>query len=400
MRADGPLAVPPPMDSRSDSPPARPKDLTSPTSLFIAAYHVALAVGLPLYLWHFTPSAGLVLCAVVLLFVTEIGIGAAYHRFYAHRAYRLNRFVEGALLGLATLAFQGTALRWAFEHRLHHTHVDGERDPYSIRRGFWYAHMLWLFDRALPIERHRVRDLLANPLVVFQDRYYPLLAFGSNTLVWLLAGWAFGDFLGAFVLVWWTRLFVSHHLTWFVNSLAHCWGARTFSKEQSAVDNFVLAFLTVGEGYHNYHHTFASDYRNGVRWYHFDPVKWTVWTLSKLGLARDLRRVDAVKIQERLLKEDRKLLVGTLESRAEPALSDLGRHIEALAETIQEKLSRLSVLKARLTDLGRERAKCRVLRERIREARRELRRLRQSLRADWRAWHRLCALVLEAPAFP
>ena len=202
------------------------------------------------------------------------------------------------------------------------------------------------------------------------------------------------------MLVWWTRLFLSHHLTWFINSLAHCWGARTFSKEQSAVDNYILAFLTVGEGYHNYHHTFASDYRNGVRWFHFDPVKWTVWTLSRLGLARDLKRVDAVKIQERLLKEDRKLLVGTLESRADPAIPELGQRIETLAARIQEKLARLGELRQRLTTLGRERASGQALRGRMRDVRRELRSLRQSLRADWRAWHRLCALVLEAPAYP
>ena len=119
-----------------------------------------------------------------------------------------------------------------------------------------------------------------------------------------------------FVLAWWTRLMVSHHLTWFINSLAHYWGEQTYSKEHSAVDNFVIAILTVGEGYHNFHHTFPADYRNGVRWYHFDPTKWTIWILSKVGLAADLRRFDSFRIKRRLLTEDRRLLIYSLRERA------------------------------------------------------------------------------------
>jgi stearoyl-CoA desaturase (delta-9 desaturase) len=367
-----------------------------PTGLFVIGYHVALLVGLPFYFYYASPGLPLVVASVVLLFATEVGIGAAYHRFYAHRAYKLSRPAEGLLLFLATLATQGDVLRWAFEHRLHHTFTDGERDPYSIRKGFWHAHVLWLFRRGNPVDPRWVKDLLVNPLVMFQHRHILPLTFGSNLAVCALVGWLTGDFLGAFVLAWWTRMAVSHHLTWFVNSLCHMWGERTFSKEQSAVDNYVLAIMTVGEGYHNYHHTFPSDYRNGVRWYHIDPTKWTIWLLGKLGQAHDLKRVGAERIAKRLLVEDRKLLVDRLAQDDRPGRTELRERVERLANRIHERLARRSYLVERLAQLRRAGASALEARAAARANRRELRSLRQDLRRDWRAWHRLCGIVLEA----
>jgi stearoyl-CoA desaturase (delta-9 desaturase) len=212
---------------------------------------------------------------------------------------------------------------------------------------------------------------------------------GSNVLVWLLVGWWFGDFLGAFVLTWWTRLLLSHHLTWFINSLAHCWGERTYSKEHSAVDNYILAFLTVGEGYHNYHHTFASDYRNGVRWYHFDPVKWTIWTLSKLGLAKNLRRFNDWAIRGRLLREDKKLLLRSLDNLQPEQRAEIERRIHQLAEVMQAKIARLRNLSEELKRLKREAG-----RPALAAIRAELGTLKQSLRQDWDSWFQLGDLVL------
>ena len=116
-----------------------PAGFNWPTGLFLITYHVALLVGLPFYFIYATPGLPLIAISIALLFLTEIGIGAAYHRFYAHRAYKMSRPVEAVLLFLATLATQGDALRWSFEHRLHHSFTDGKGDPYSIKEGFWYA---------------------------------------------------------------------------------------------------------------------------------------------------------------------------------------------------------------------------------------------------------------------
>jgi stearoyl-CoA desaturase (delta-9 desaturase) len=368
------------------------KDFNWPVGLFIIGYHVALLVGLPIYFWFETPSAALVAIAIGLLFLTEIGIGAAYHRFYSHRAYELSRPAEAVLLFLATLATQGSALQWSFDHRRHHQFVDTDRDPYSIRKGFWYAHILWLFEKSRPVDPRRVPDLMKNPLVMFQHRHIGTLMIGSNALVAALIGWAIGDFLGAFVLAWITRMAVSHHLTWFVNSLAHCWGEKTYSKEHSAVDNYILAFLTVGEGYHNYHHTFAADYRNGVRWYHFDPTKWTIWTLSKLGLARNLRRFNRYRISKRLLNEDRRLLLAEIRQRAYAGKAELEHRVETLATLMQEKLNRINALADQLRELKKQK-----VRKHARVAiRREIRALRRSMKQDWKAWSNLSGHILAA----
>ena len=359
-----------------------------PTMLFIVGYHVGLIVGLPFYFIYHPPGLALILISVALLVLTEIGIGAAYHRFYAHRCYTLNKSAETVLLTLATLATQGSAVRWSCDHRMHHRFSETKDDPYSITEGFWHAHMLWLFKKPKPVDLKRVPDLMRNPLAVFQHKYADALSVASNILLAGLVGWIVGDYLGAFVLTWWTRLAVSHHLTWFVNSLCHCWGSRTYSKELTAVDNYVLAVLTVGEGYHNYHHTFPSDYRNGVRWYHVDPTKWTIWTLNKLGLAGNLKRISSARIERRLLEEDHRLLVDRLGDQLSAKGAELKLHVEQLAARIQEKLGRRGALIEQIKTLKRAREATRAYRQ-------ELRAIRQSLREDWRAWHELCCTVLE-----
>jgi len=168
------------------------RSYTSPAGLFIVVYHVGLLVGLPFYFYFSPPAWGMVFAGIGLLFLTEIGIGAAYHRYYAHRTYTPRKPAEAVLLGLATLALQGSALRWSFEHRLHHVYVDTDRDPYSIKKGFWYAHVLWLFDKPTPIDPKRVPDLMKNRLVVFQHRFYGALGIGSNVAIWLLGAGFWG----------------------------------------------------------------------------------------------------------------------------------------------------------------------------------------------------------------
>jgi stearoyl-CoA desaturase (delta-9 desaturase) len=359
--------------------------------IFLIGYHVGLLIGLPIYFAYNTPSLALILVSVALLFLTEIGIGAAYHRFYSHRCFTLSRPAEVVLLFLATLATQGSVLQWSHDHRLHHKHVDTDRDPYSIKKGFWFAHCLWLFEKWKPIDEKVVPDLLRNPLVVFQHRFAGTLSVVSNIALFLVVGWALNDYLGAFVLTWWTRLLLSHHLTWFINSLAHYWGSQTFSKEHTAVDNYIIALLTVGEGYHNYHHTFPADYRNGVRWFHFDPTKWTIWLLSKVGLAGNLRRFNAYKIKKRLVTEDRKLLLGALAHHAREKRTALEERVEQLARQMQIKLNRISRLveerKLKRASLGR--ARRRAMRMRIRA-------LERSFKRDLEAWSQLYGLIHEA----
>jgi stearoyl-CoA desaturase (delta-9 desaturase) len=181
---------------------------------------------------------------------------------------------------------------------VHHNKVDTEKDPYNIKRGFWWAHIVWIFylegDGSEP---EGVKDLQADKLVMFQHRHYLLLAILVAAVVPFGLGLLWGDAIGAMLICGFLRLVVQWHATFSINSFTHLIGKQPFSVENSARDSFLAALITLGEGYHNYHHRFATDYRNGVRWYHFDPTKWFVWSLQHVGLTRDLKRTAREKIE-------------------------------------------------------------------------------------------------------
>lgn len=368
----------------------REKGFNWGVGIFLIVYHIFIFISLPWYFMHYTPSLALILISVFLYFFAGLGITAGYHRLFSHRAYKTPRLVEGLFLFVASLAGQGSALRWSFDHRLHHAHVDTDEDPYSINKGFWYAHMLWLFEKPIPIDNKVVSDLLKSPLIRFQDRYVGSCMFFSNALVFALVGWALNDFMGAFIIALWARLFALHHSTWFINSLAHTWGDRPFCQEQSAVNNYILSFLTFGEGYHNYHHTFANDYRNGVRWFHFDPTKWLIWGLSKLQLASDLRRMDWYAINKRMVLERKNLMFERLEKIWYVKKEELQEKVDSLSEKILSELNNIRALRENYRRLKKERAEkdaCIQLKE-------ELRKLRKSMKEDWRSWRRLSRHIL------
>lgn len=353
---------------------------------FLIIYQTALLLLLPIYLCFLLPSLGVVITAAVLLYMTGLSITAGYHRFYSHRAYKTNPFVEFVLLFLGSMAAQGSALRWAFDHRIHHAYVDTDNDPYSIKKGFWYAHCLWILEVPREIDPKVVPDLLKNPMVMFQHKYYRTTMILTNVLVVLLTGWVFNDYWGAFFITCWTRMFLLHHFTWFINSLAHVWGDKPFSQELSAVDNYFLSMLTFGEGYHNYHHTFANDYRNGIRWFHFDPTKWLIWTLHKLGLAHSLRRVDEATIRKRMVAESRCAVLERVKELYSSNAKELEIKVQELSDCLIEKLSELSALKERYLNydtLAQEN-------ESLTSLKRQLKALNKEMSADWKRWKHLC----------
>lgn len=349
-----------------------------PTGIFVIVYHLALLVIWPLYFFHASPSLGMWGVTIFLFFCTGMSITAGYHRFYSHQAYKVHPLVEAVLLFFGSMSAQGSALRWSFEHRIHHAYVDTDRDPYSINKGFWYAHILWLFYKPKPIDTKVVADLTRNRLVMFQHTYYVSCMIITNLLAFLVVGWLLGDFLGAFVLSWWTRLFFLHHCTWFINSLAHTWGARTFSQEQTAVDNYVISLLTFGEGYHNYHHTFANDYRNGVRWYHFDPTKWSIWLLSKCGLARGLKRINKYHIKERIVADHKQELLETLKGSFHNKKDELCELVSKMSENITAKIAKLKTLSEGSPATSNTTSK-----------RKEIRVLKKDLRGEWKQFRQL-----------
>lgn len=267
----------------------------------ILAYQIPLLIGLPFYfVYAKPPSLYLILISALLFVLTEISITAGYHRLFSHRSYKASKIVRFFLIFFASLAGQRSAIRWAFEHRCHHSFVDTEKDPYSIKKGFWFAHFLWLFEPPLEVDKKVVADLLGDPLLRFQDKYENTWMFLPNLLVTCLVGWVVHDFLGAIMLSCGLRLFLTHHCTFFINSLAHTYGSRPFNENATAVNNYLISFPTFGEGFHNFHHEFPRDYRNGIRWFDFDPTKWLIWTLHKLKLTKDLKRVHADTIKQRM----------------------------------------------------------------------------------------------------
>lgn len=355
---------------------------------FLIAYQVLLLASLPFYFYYCSPSWGMYLISIVLLYATGLSITGGYHRLYSHRSFRTNKVVEFIVLFFASMAGQGSALRWSFDHRLHHAHVDTEDDPYSIKKGFWYAHFFWMLYEQKPIDQKIVPDLFQNKYVLFQHRYYPILMFGINLLTFLAIGYFLNDFWGAFFLAWWTRFFLLHHFTWFINSLAHTWGDKPFCQEQSAVNNYILAFLTFGEGYHNYHHTFANDYRNGIRWFHFDPTKWVIWTLAYFGLAHQLRTVDAYTIQKRMIREKKMLLLQQVRQLWYVKKEEIEAKIHEMSDRIETNIQIFNQLKSQYLKMQSHQPICKEL---LSEINLEISAVKQRIREDWRNWKALCS---------
>lgn len=360
------------------------KKICWPVFLFIVGYHLFLLITLPIYFLSHTPSGGLIALTLGLVFISGIAITAGYHRLYSHTTYKVHPVVEGILLFFASLATQGSALRWCYDHRLHHAFVDQDKDPYTVKKGFWHAHILWMFTKSDPIDPKVVADLWRKKTLQFQHKYYAYCMVFANASVFLASGWLLGDYWGAFLFTWWVRLFLLHHTTWCINSLAHYWGSQNYSQEHSAVDNYLISLLTYGEGYHNYHHTFSHDYRNGIRWYHFDPAKWMIWTLHKLGLAHDLKRVNNFRIAREMIREHKDLLIEKLKNSYTARRENLEGVVLDLSEGLSTKLNQMQKLLEQYKDIPKQEAKKLVV---------EIRMTKKELKMRWKAWNTLLRLI-------
>lgn len=314
-----------------------------------------------------------------------ISITAGYHRLFAHRSYEGHWLPKLFFLIFGGAAFQGSALVWSLDHRNHHRYVDdNEKDPYSINKGFWFAHIIWLFykaDEQLQ-DISLAPDLAKDKLVVFQHKYYVWIAaffcFGFPTL--LAASW--GDALGGFLIAGLLRVALNHQFTFLINSACHMFGEQTYSDGHSAKDSWINALVTFGEGYHNYHHEFASDYRNGIRWYDFDPTKWLIWTLSKLGLANDLKRVSMERIVKRKMEMQQKLIERQLADQPKPIINFAEDMLKQAQDNLKPIFSKVSELQNEYKILAKEGADKRqkkTLRMEIKAAEAECKKLFEEL---------------------
>ncbi|MCE9687829.1 fatty acid desaturase [Shewanella sp. AS16] len=245
-----------------------------------------------------------------LAYASGLSITAGYHRLWSHKAYKASAPVRFLFALGGALALQNSALHWASDHRIHHKHVDdNDKDPYSANMGFWYSHIGWML-REYQAQRYHdyknVRDMQSDKIVMWQHKHYLALALLMNIGLPAFLGWLNGDIISMLLMGGLLRLVVVHHCTFFINSLAHIWGKQPYTDKNTARDNGILALFTYGEGYHNFHHIFENDYRNGIKWWHYDPTKWLIKSLSWLGLAKDLRtspqeRIESARLQMQLL---------------------------------------------------------------------------------------------------
>lgn len=259
-------------------------------------------IGVPYY----AITTGFDTFTIVAMFIAlgfcGMSITAGYHRLWAHKTYQAHPIIEFIFALGGAFAVQNSALHWACDHRIHHQHVDNnDKDPYSAKRGFWYSHIGWMLRdyKINPMTDYQnVRDLKRNKIVMWQHKHYLSLTLATNFGIPLLLGWFHGDVIGMLLLVGVLRLVISHHTTFFINSLAHIWGKRPYTDDNTARDNGFLALLTYGEGYHNFHHIFENDYRNGVKWWHYDPTKWFIKTCSYLKLTSNLKKCSEIRIEK------------------------------------------------------------------------------------------------------
>ncbi|MFC0820741.1 acyl-CoA desaturase [Moraxella marmotae] len=314
----------------------------------------------PWYLWHHGVNPAVWTAFAVFMAWTGLSITAGYHRLWAHKSYEAHPIVKYFLLLGATLAVQSSAFDWCSGHRTHHRHVDDEYDdPYSARRGFWFSHMDWMLHKypSGQYDYKNIPDLKKDKLLSLQHRYYGFWVIITNVIVVGAAGLITGDMLGTFLIAGLLRLVLTHHFTFFINSLCHMFGTRPYTDENTARDNPLLAIVTWGEGYHNYHHYFQYDYRNGVKWWQYDPTKWFIGLLSKIGLADNLKRVDDLTIKHAEVTMQFKRAQARIAKGAEPSLDErlaaFKERISAEYDEFTKTVEEWHTLKAQAIELKR-----------------------------------------------
>lgn len=305
-----------------------------PATIMLIGSPILALITIPIYAYYHDFSTAAWISFFVLWAYSGLGITAGYHRLWSHRSYNASLPLKIFLMIGGTMAIQNSILYWSAGHRVHHRFVDDEdHDPYSIKRGFWFAHMGWMlrnYDSA-PKDFSNVPDLLNDKLVMFQHNHYIPMVITCHAAILLITGWIVGDVWGVILLGGLLRLIVSHHMTFFINSLCHMYGKRPYTDENTARDNFWLAIFTWGEGYHNYHHIFQYDYRNGIKWWQYDPTKWLIWFSSKLGLASDLRSIPEFNIKKAELAMKFKY--------AEQDLAIYGHNLSEDMQTVKSKIA-------------------------------------------------------------
>jgi stearoyl-CoA desaturase (delta-9 desaturase) len=243
-----------------------------------------------------------VVIATIAYFGTGLGVTVGFHRHFTHKSFKATRPMKVALAITGSLAFQGSIVSWVADHRRHHAFSDKEGDPHSpwlfgtgplaLVRGFWHAHMGWLFDRDKTNARRFAPDLLADRDVAAVDRQFVLLTVVSLGVPALLGGllsWSWWGALTAFLWGGLVRVGLLHHVTWSINSICHMAGRRPFGTRDRSANVWWLAVLSFGESWHNLHHADPTCARHGVKRGQIDMSARLIWLFEKFGWVHSVR---------------------------------------------------------------------------------------------------------------
>jgi stearoyl-CoA desaturase (delta-9 desaturase) len=268
------------------------------TTIFMALFHIGAIAALFFFSWK-----GLIAALILFWASGSLGIGMGYHRLLTHRGYKTPKFVEYFLTLCGTLALEGGPIFWVATHRIHHKFSDKEGDPHSPRDGKWWSHMGWILTGQSmhhdpeTLARY-VPDLAKDRVHVWLTRYH----YVPQILLGVLLFW----FGGISIFMWgmFVRVVLLLHATWLVNSATHIWGSRRFATRDLSTNNWWVALLTFGEGWHNNHHAHPVSARHGLKWYEFDLNWYGIWFLKTVGLAWQVQRAKLSQVEESLEESD------------------------------------------------------------------------------------------------
>ena len=253
--------------------------------IFLVVAHCAALAALFFWSWP-----GLITAAILYWIAGSLGIGMGIHRLITHRGYKVPKLVEYFLVTCGTLAIEGGPIQWVVTHRIHHAHTDQHGDPHTPRDGGWWAHIGWILrgtaqDHDRPTIERYAPDLIKDRYYVWLNHYFYVPS--------ILLGLALLTFGGWQVMLWgvFLRVTLALHATWLVNSATHMWGRKRFETGEDSCNNWWVALLTFGEGWHNNHHAHPTSARHGLKWYEIDFNWWGIRVLQGVGLAQKIKRV-------------------------------------------------------------------------------------------------------------
>jgi stearoyl-CoA desaturase (delta-9 desaturase) len=260
------------------------------TATFMALFHIGAVAALFMFNWK------ALVAAIVLWWISaSLGVGMGFHRLLTHRGYKTPKLVEYFITFCGLLALEGGAINWVVTHRIHHAHTDGPGDPHTPRDGGWWAHIGWMLKGTAQSHGRETMERYAPDMM--KDRFHRI----ANNFYWvpiILLGIGLFAFGGWPFLLWavFFRVTFNFHSTWLVNSATHMWGSRRFATRDDSTNNWWVALVTFGEGWHNNHHAYPTAARHGLAWYEIDLNWWGIRTLQFLRLATGVKLVRLAEV--------------------------------------------------------------------------------------------------------